>query len=225
MNGRLSRRIPIPLSTPDMRPGPNRAIAIRRSVSAKNAPMHPLGPRLETTCDNAIESLTGEPNKPDRAPAKTTAPSSPKSSNPLSALSVLAYRHAQSRLQGRQHDRQRCEATGRLSALALSWPFSNHGCNRLGIAPRLSIDGLRRTPIRNARRYRYTCQPDSDHHAPSPHHEDVPAVGMEKPSSQFVFGTLWAAVALRNLARLSSPFMSRRTGEALACRLTETGSS
>lgn len=79
MNGRLSRRIPIPLSTPHMRPGPNRAIAIRRSVSSKNASMHPLGPRLATTCNNAIESLTREPDKPDPAPAKTTAPSSPNS--------------------------------------------------------------------------------------------------------------------------------------------------
>ncbi|UQN68170.1 hypothetical protein L0Z11_10750 [Burkholderia multivorans] len=48
----------------------------------EEAPTHLLGPRLATTCNNAIESLTREPDKPDKpdpAPAKTTAPSSPNS--------------------------------------------------------------------------------------------------------------------------------------------------
>ncbi|KVR59141.1 hypothetical protein WK16_21085 [Burkholderia ubonensis] len=50
------------------------------------------------------------------------------------------------------------------------------------------------------------------------------AVGMEKPGRQLAFGTSWTAMAVKNLARLSSPFMSRGTGEALARRLTEIGS-
>lgn len=92
MNGRLSRRIPIPLSTPHMRPGPNRAIAIRRSVSAKNAPMHPLGPRLATTCNNAIESLTREPDKPDKPIRRRQRP--PRRRHPIqqSAVRVVCPR-------------------------------------------------------------------------------------------------------------------------------------
>ncbi len=167
MNGRRSRRIPIPLSAPHMRPAPNRAIAIRRSVSAKNAPMHPLGPRLATTCNNAIESLTREPDKPDKPIRRRQRP--PRRRHPIqqSAVRVVCPRVSTRAIApSRRAPRSpACGATGRLSALALSWPFSNQRCNRLGIATLLYLraavhtDWLRSALTTNTYTHAYTSTP------------------------------------------------------------------
>lgn len=45
-----SRRTPITLSTPHMKPAPTRSIAIRRSASAKRPPSHPLRLMLAMAC-------------------------------------------------------------------------------------------------------------------------------------------------------------------------------
>lgn len=130
----------------------------------EEAPTHLLGPRLATTCNNAIESLTREPDKPIR---RRQRPPRRRHRLQQSAVRVVCPRVSTRAIApSRRAPRSpACGATGRLSALALSWPFSNQRCNRLGIATLLYLraavhtDWLRSALTTNTYTHAYTSTP------------------------------------------------------------------